>query len=174
MTGSEIQSLIKDNHQKLYLYLESHSDQLWNKGPTGKWTTGQHIIHLTQTLEAINGALRYPTFLLSWKFGKPNRATRNYDYIVNNYRTKLEQVGPVTASISRNMPPTPIEGKNQLIQKLKEAENVLAKNINRRSEKNLDSILIPHPLMGRMILRELLIWSGYHVEHHLETLETKY
>ena len=39
------------------------------------------------------------------------------------------------------------------------------------SESKLDTYLLPHPLLGKLTLREMLFFSVYHIEHHLKLLE---
>ena len=45
---------------------------------------------------------------------------------------------------------------------------------NRWKDKSLDTLLIPHPLMGRMTVREIIMWTAHHTEHHTEILNEKY
>ncbi|WP_231962837.1 DinB family protein [Polaribacter sp. KT25b] len=42
------------------------------------------------------------------------------------------------------------------------------------SEKNLDTLVLPHPLMGKMTVREIIMWTAYHTEHHTKTLQNLY
>ena len=34
------------------------------------------------------------------------------------------------------------------------------------SEKQLDTFILPHPLLGKLTLREMLYFTIYHAEHH--------
>lgn len=45
--------------------------------------------------------------------------------------------------------------------------------INKWSDKNLDMVLLPHPLLGKMMVRELLFFTHFHTEHHLKSLIKK-
>jgi len=42
------------------------------------------------------------------------------------------------------------------------------------SDKHLDTLILPHPLMEKMPIREIIMWTAYHVELHMETLTTEY
>ena len=33
-------------------------------------------------------------------------------------------------------------------------------------KKQLDHYLLPHPLLGKITLREMLFFSAYHIQHH--------
>jgi len=37
-------------------------------------------------------------------------------------------------------------------------------------EDDLDRVMLPHPLLGKLTLREMLFFTIYHVEHHLGIL----
>ncbi len=38
--------------------------------------------------------------------------------------------------------------------------------IHNWSDKNLDKVLLPHPLLGKMMVRELLHFTYFHTDHH--------
>ena len=48
---------------------------------------------------------------------------------------------------------------------LREVE-ALCSRLERMDEKQLDAYLLPHPLLGKLTLREMLYFTIYHVEHH--------
>ena len=175
MNKTEIIATTEEKFQDLIDFLEGQDDKKWELGPEGKWTTGQHIIHLIQSGKPLNKALSMPMFVLRYKFGKPNRPVRSYDEVKTKYKTKLAAAqGPILSPFSQNMPDTSPGGKAQIIGELKKVRDVLLKKINKISEKDMDKNLIPHPLLGRMHIREMLMWNAIHVEHHFEILEEKY
>ena len=42
------------------------------------------------------------------------------------------------------------------------------------SEKDLDKYILPHPLLGRMPLREMLFFTIYHTQHHTNSIKELY
>ena len=48
MTKDAIALLLDEKHQDLMNWLESQDIEKWEKGPQGKWTTGQQALHLLQ------------------------------------------------------------------------------------------------------------------------------
>lgn len=174
MTKSELIEVTKEKFQDLFDFLETHDNSKWNQGPDGKWTAGQHIMHLLQSAKPLNRAMGLPMFVLWYKFGKANRGPRTYDVVKDKYKTKLAAAGDILSPFSKNMPDTPPEGKQVIIDRLKKEKDILLKKIQKISEKNMDKYLIPHPLLGRMLIREMIMWNAIHVDHHLETLKEKY
>lgn len=174
MTKTEVIDALKQKHQTLYEWLKNHPDQNWVKGPQYKWNTGEHIVHLIQSENALNKVLWLPKFYLKYKFGTNNRDNRTYDQIVKKYQDKLTDNPGVVANISRNMPIITLNNKISYISKLDKEKMKLIKKFQKWTEYDLDTYLLPHPLMGRMTVREIVIWTAYHTEHHCEILKSKY
>lgn len=174
MSKPEIIDLIELEHDALISWLEAQEDDKWTLGPEGKWTTGEHVVHLIQSFRPLNKALRMPGFLLSYKFGTSNRETRSYDEVVQKYHTKLAQNPNVVSPLSRKMPDIKAKDKSKFMAQLTRENNRLVKNISRWSDKKLDKYVLPHPLMGRMPVREMLMWTAYHIKHHTDQLKKSY
>ncbi len=174
MTKVEIIDTLNQKHQILYEWLKSHPDQKWAKGPENKWNTGEHIVHLIQSENALNKALWLPKFYLKYKFGTNNRDNRTYLQIVKKYQDKLTANPGVVANISRNMPKMKPTNKNSYISELNKEKTKLIKKVRKWTDHDLDTYLLPHPLMGRMTIREIVIWKTYHTEHHYNILKSNY
>ena len=166
------ESLNRSCHD-LVEWVSQQENSRFVQGPEGKWDTSQHIDHLMKTTKALTKGLKIPKFLLKYRFGTPNRDLRKYDLIVEKYQSKLKSipagvVAPFT-SISH-----PVSNKEIVLKTFSDDNGTLIKTLNKWSEKQLDNYLLPHPLMGRMIVREILMWTHYHHYHHLNILKEKY
>ena len=69
--------------------------------------------------------------------------------------------------------PTLIE-RDRLLTRLQIQQKKLQYKTVHISEKNLDTLILPHPLMGKMTVREIIMWTAYHAEHHTTTLQNLY
>jgi len=174
MTKAEVIKILEQKHQTLYEWLESHPNENWIKGPQGKWNTGEHIVHLIQSENALNKALWLPKLYLKYKFGTNNRANRTYDQIVKKYQDKLADNPGVVANTSKKMPAITLTNKTSYVSKLEKEKVNLIKKFSNWDERDLDIYLLPHPLVGRMTIREIVIWTVYHTEHHYKILESNY
>lgn len=174
MTKKEISHLNTNTLQTLYDWLQNHPDENWAKGPKDKWNTGEHIVHLIQSEAALNKALWLPKFYLKYKFGVNNRENRTYAQVVKKYQDKLAANPNVKANISKKMPIITIANKSTFISKLKKGKLKLLKKFQKWNDKDLDTYLVPHPLLGRMTIREIMMWNAYHTEHHYNILKATY
>jgi hypothetical protein len=174
MTKEAIANLLETKYQILITWLEQHDDKKWQKGPEGKWTTGQQALHLLQSIKPLNDALSMPKLLLRYKFGKANREVRAYDVIVKRYLERLENAKGMTFKGSQNMKIPSLKDKAYILNRLQVESKKLQYKTRKLSDKNLDTLVLPHPLMGKMPVRELIMWTAYHVEHHTKTLQENY
>ena len=174
MHKDDIANLIEENHQNLINWLEEHDNELWETGPKGKWTTGQVALHLLQSIKPLNTALSFPKFILRFKFGTSNRKVRDFDTIKNRYLERLQDVKGITFKGSRNMNIPSIKEKQYILNRLQVESKKLQYKTKKWSDNDLDTYILPHPLMGKMPIREILMWTAYHVEQHTNTLKEKY
>lgn len=141
------------------------------KRPGEKWSVAENVQHLIISTNTSSLAWYLPKFLVRWIGGTPNRNSRSYDELKNKYYTKLSEGGRASG---RFVPkPTEIKyGKQKLLDNWNKAT---AKFINtldkKRSEQDLDSYLVKHPLLGRITLRELGYFTIFHTEHHLNSIQ---
>ena len=166
--------MLNEKHQILFNWLDAHGKQYWDFGLPSKWNTGQIVLHLIQSEHALNRGLKIPKLFLRYKFGLPNRSVRSYDTIVEKYHEKLQSIDKAAVSpFSKNMDIT--EGQHlAYIKMLKDEHQRLIRSIEKKwSDKSLSAYLLPHPLLGRMHIAEILLWTAYHTEHHYLQLKKR-
>jgi len=141
------------------------------KKPENKWSAAENMQHLIISTNTTTLAYALPRFLVRWIGGTPNRTSRTYYEVREKYYKKLSEGGRA----SGRFVPKPIEikyGKQKLLDNWNKATkkfiSALTKN---RTEKDLDSYLAKHPLLGRITLRELCYFTIFHTEHHLQSIQ---
>ena len=107
--------------------------------------------------------------MLRIAFGKPNRSPRSYEELVNRYHQKLSAGG--TAPGAFIPPAVSWQQKEPIIANFKFQTDRMIKRMDSWSENQLDQYLLPHPLLGKITLREMLFFSAYHIQHHTKLLE---
>lgn len=175
MKTNQINQLLTENFEEIHSWIIEDANDLWEYGPENKWSVGQHVLHLLQSNNALYKGLKIPTFIKNYKFGKRNRPPRKYDEVIAKYNEKLMAIPAGTVSpFSVNMPKVTLSQRQLMLKQFYVVtEKVKSKTLKIR-DKTLDDSLLPHPLMGRMTLREILMWNAYHTKHHLKILKQKY
>ncbi len=174
MQKEELINLLEDKHKNLFNWLEHQPEEKWEQGPDGKWTTGQHVLHLVDSMKKLNSALSLPKFLLRYKFGKSNRDVRGYDDVVNKYLDKLSKNQEKAAKFNGYIKIPKLEERQGLLTTLDVEQKKLQRTTKRWKDKHLDTLILPHPLLGRMPIREMIMFMGYHTEHHAMSLKERY
>ena len=153
-------------------WIREQADEKFIEGPEGKWQTCQHLDHLQFSAKSLGQLFSVPKLALRARFGKPNREGRDYETVRQRYHEKLALAdlkdNPAGGKV------LPLEEKTQQLDKFDDLVGKLQKGLSKWSEKDLDNYLAPHPLLGKMTIRELMLWTVYHHYHHLETLKAKY
>ena len=164
MDIKEIQEQLITRHRDFIHDLRPLSEREFLHAPEGKWNAGQQADHIRMSVKPLNQALMLPAFVIRMLFGKANRPSRSYDELVARYQERLKGGGRA---------PTRFQPKgcsfdervNLARSLMKEAEGV-ARRAGRFSERDLDTLILPHPLLGKVTLREMLYFTIYHVGHH--------
>lgn len=152
-------------------YISPLNKQQFEASPNGKWSAGQNLDHLIRAIKPLQLAYNLPKFALAILFGKANRSSRTYDELVIKYKTKLAAGGKASGPF---IPPAvSFEKKDTLIKKYAAQKNKLITKIEKQSETGLDKYILPHPLLGKITLREMLYFTIHHNEHHLELLQNR-
>ena len=169
MTGQAIAERLRATHDALIGAVTALPEGVRTAPANGKWSPAQHLEHIRIGLALTNKALGLPPILLRWRFGTPNRPGRDYDALVARYREKLSAGGRAP---SRFVPKQVGEnGLADLQAAISKHVEDLARRSSRWSDHRMDSYLVPHPLLGKLTLRELLYFTCYHAEHHQALIE---
>ena len=137
-----------------------------------RWSPAQHLEHLTKSMKPVNLALRLPKIFLLF-FGWNSKSSRSYSEISKTYQATLQQ--------GARSPKAFIPGKNQttkskeeLLDSWKKEASIFLNAINNWDEKKLDFLLLPHPLLGKLSVREMIFFTIYHSIHHAKSVESMY
>ena len=153
-------------------YVSGLNKSQFESNPAGKWSPGQNLDHLIRSIKPLVLAYGLPKFMLKWKFGKANRPSKSFEALVEKYKLKLSAGGIASARFQPQV--VAFDDKEKLIEKYNLLKNSLLKKINHWKEADLDKYILPHPLLGKLTLREMLFFTIYHNEHHLLLLKQKF
>jgi len=152
-------------------YIKTLDKDGFETAPNGKWTAGQNLDHLIRSIKPLQLAFILPGFVLKMAFGKANRPSKTYEDLVEKYISKLDSSYKLGKAFIP--PPVPFSKKEFMLHKYADQKEKLIRKIHRKSEEELDMYILPHPLLGKITLREMLYFTIYHNEHHLTLLQKR-
>jgi len=165
MKRQELIEQLQNNHQAFIEYINSLTDEEFLVSHHAKWTAGQQLQHICLSVRPVNLALLLPTFILRLLFGKP-KEKRTYEELVKAYQNVLQKGGKAGSPyIPKSVG---INQKQKLSKDLAKLIASLTEKIAKLSEDDLDNHILPHPLIGKTSIREMLYFTVYHVKHHHE------
>jgi hypothetical protein len=152
-------------------FISTLNKEEFEASPNGKWSAGQNLDHLIRAIKPLQLAFSLPKFILRLLFGKANRPSKTYDQLVDKYKTKLAAGGKASGPYVPG--PVRFERKFLLIRNYEKQKERLSGKIQKQNEADLDNYILPHPLLGKVTLREMLYFTIYHNQHHLESLKQR-
>lgn len=169
MDRNGINTALRHHHAAFIACIRSVPVAALDVSPLGKWTPAQQLEHILRSVRPVSMALLLPRWFLRWQFGVPNRTPRTYDALVDRYKEKLAAGGRAGG---RFVPPSVAGGRvNGMTMKLHALVETLCKRVGGWNEKDLDKYLLPHPLLGKLTVREMLYFTIHHVQHHQALVE---
>lgn len=155
---------INENHKSFIDYLSNLSKEEFEFSIDEKWTAGQQLEHIILSIKAILSVFSMDKLIIEQNFGRTDRPNRTYEVLLYESEKKLTEGGK---SPRRFIPETIIVNQREsLSEKLTFLIKEFVLKIEIFSESELDNLLIPHPLLGNLTLREMLYNTVHHVEHH--------
>lgn len=165
MTTQQLTEKFYQNHKDFATYISSLSDKEFNYAPNGKWTAGQQLAHVYLCLLPISQALHSKDFIFQ-KFGQIDRPTLSYDHVIENYRKGLEAGGKAPGQFLPQ--DVGLQEREELLDKLETILSTINQQLSNYSEQELDTLVLPHPFLGKLTIREFFFLMTYHATHHLQ------
>jgi uncharacterized damage-inducible protein DinB len=168
-TFAEIYAAAEEAFQHCQQLCERFSEEAFQESANDKWSAAQNLDHLIRSTEPLTQGLNLPT--LAFKaLGRPNRPVRSYEEVVARYHTKLEEGAVATGPYVAKEEPG---SQKQLLDKWQKASAAFLKIIKKKwdDEAKLNKFLLPHPLLGKIMVREMFFFTIYHTWHHSKAIE---
>jgi hypothetical protein len=167
MTKSEILTKINRAHSEFW----EASIQLPNVNVSinGKWSVSQNVEHINISLSRLNNYLLLPKSSIESSFGLSDRISVSKDELFKIYVNAMANGAKATA---RFIPELNLETSTQeLVRNGKDLLREFISNLQNWSEEELETYNCPHPILGKITVREILYFTIYHVEHHNEIIK---
>lgn len=168
--GDEIAGALETQHDELTRYLGDLAMPEFFGDQGEKWSPADHARHLHKSVRPLVQALAAPRLLLWLRFGRHRGESRSYAVVRDTYRARLAKgYGAKTFAPSRrDLPGDADSWRAEIIRDWTASVRALAKATTQWNERALDRYQVPHPLLGKMSVREILFFTLYHNAHHLQ------
>jgi uncharacterized damage-inducible protein DinB len=161
MTKQQLIKAFCDNHQEMIDYITSLTDEQSTFGNNGKWTAGQQFHHVYLTIAVFPRVLSSKDFIKQ-KFGTINRTAWSFDTVIENY-LKTSRQAPEQYLPEQVTP----EQRATIAADIQSVLPTIQQLLDQYTEEELDTLVLPHPLLGTLTIREMFYLMSYHATHHL-------
>lgn len=171
-TGSEIRAALGEVHRSSVRFWAEMTTDTFMARIGDAWSPAENVRHLTKSMRAVTKGLRMPRLVLLLAFGRATRPSRRYAEVRETYRARLAQGADAGrfAPEDRPTPPNANAERARIVQYHATALAEMDAAITRWPEGALDRRRLPHPLLGPLTVREMLLFTVYHNQHHVENV----
>ncbi len=139
------------------------------KNDWSPWDTLKHLVKCSKPLTIV---LRFPKFVIAFKWGKSARPSRQYHEVRKSYQAAIARGGQAGAFAPEfiEVPGAQDDAERMRAQVLKSWDKVnknLLDVLEKWPEMYIDKYFLPHPILGKITIREMTMFTIYHNVHHL-------
>lgn len=141
--------------------------------PPDVWSPAENLVHLIKSSAPVVMALNIPKTALRIRFGRVKHDSRSLAQVRHTYLNDAlanggQAGGPFLPKVHDNFTDA---NKTNILGKWQKKGGELAAALNKWSDKDLDNFLLPHPLLGKMTVREIMFFTLYHNLHHVRDVQ---
>ena len=168
LTETSLKDLLTTDCQAFVDATNHLSDEQFTQHLSGKWSVADVMQHLYLSARPVARLMTGPrNVLMQW--GKADTPSRTYDEIAVNYAKVLGTGAKAPGTMSPRLEDMQV-GKNVLVERFTSVYQMLADAIGSWSDQELDTYCMPHPVLGKLTVREMMIFTSVHTRHHLRLL----
>lgn len=175
----DILAALTEVHSEVDTYFHSLPLEVFDRRPEAEvWSPAENLIHLIKSVQSVCKGLDMPKLFLMVLFRRPKgvpKASRSYEEVVEIYQAALAAGGRASGPY---VPKPSPEGQAEQVRSRalagwQKAGKTLVEKVGQWNEKSLDRYRLPHPLLGNLTVREILLFTLYHDRHHLGTVRQR-
>ncbi len=139
------------------------------------WAPADQVRHLTKSIRAVNQGLMLPRLALFMLFGWFRGPSRSLAVLAKDYKAALAAGGK-----AGRFTPSPVKagertdsGRERIMAYHAQAIDRFARSVERWPDRTFDRYRLPHPLLGKLTLREMASFTLLHNVHHVRVAEER-
>jgi hypothetical protein len=138
------------------------------------WSPAETVRHLTKAIRPVAKALTLPRFVLRLRFGKARRASQRYDELLARYEGLLAAGGKAGRFAPSERTEADLDAwRGSIMKSFTRVNEELRRAVTRWPEAKLDALQLPHPLLGMLTVREMLFFTLFHQQHHIDVVRKR-
>lgn len=174
-TGAEIADQLVGLHHASGKFWDSFRIDEFVRPLGDAWSPADNVRHLLKSVRPVVSALHLPGPVLALLFGPARAPSRGYEQMRETYHARLGAGGRAGRFAPSPLvaPPDLEAWRVELMRRRVRTEMALAAAVRRLGERTLERRRLPHPLLGKLTVREMLFFTLYHQLHHVENVRRR-
>ena len=172
-TKSEVVAAFTRQYKAVHDFFAAIAVEPFFTAPAGIWSPAENLVHLIKSCAPVIMALNMPKTMLRIRFGWVGHESRTlaqvrHTYVQDALGSGGQAGGPFVPEVKDDFSAA---HQNAILGKWLDKGTELHASLEKWSDKDLDSYLLPHPLLGKMTVREILFFTLYHNLHHVNDVQ---
>jgi hypothetical protein len=173
-TRSELLDALGSVEERVESFFAGLSDEEFVDRVGEAWNPAEHLSHLNTSVSAVARGFSLPRIFVRMRFGRAKNPSRSLAELRQLYLEGLAAGGRASGGFV----PTPVSGsardeRARLLARWGRVNARLREAFGPWSERDLDRLRLPHPLLGLLTAREMLLFTILHNQHHIEAAKRR-
>ncbi len=153
----------------LRFWMDMDTNRFWDRGDA-QWSPADNVRHLILSTVPVARGLHIPRWVFRVLFGLSPTSSRTWDALRSTYLDRLASGGTAGryAPALVDAPRYPETEQKQLVGQCESTVLRLERAVQRWQDLDLDRYRLPHPLLGLLTVREMVMFTLFHFDHHRE------
>jgi len=168
-TKTELISTLQDSNRGVTEWFSKIPAKTFFTRRGDVWSASDNLDHLIKAHKPITKALKLPKITLQAMFGKPEKSSMTYEELCQIYRDEIAKGAQASGRFlpnRENPAERSEEKKKELLDHWSKASAELVFVAEKWDERELEQYQLPHPILGKLTIREMLYFMIYHNLRH--------
>lgn len=166
-TRDEIAADLSQTFDDMSATMRQIAEEKLNESINNGWSAFEHFEHIIQSNKPIGQLLHAPKFALR-VFGTA-KSSISQEELIGRYNQSLQEGAKATGPYIPEKKDT--EELEPSLYYWEQLKGKLMSGLKRWTEEDLDKYRAPHPILGKLTVREMLYFTIHHNGHHLTRIQ---
>ena len=168
-TTAQLINMLKVSNQRVIDWFTAITVEDFFIRYRGEWSAAENVDHLIKAHKPVAKVLKLPKIILRVLFGRPDRVSRTYEELCKAYRDEIAKGAQASGRYlpsQESLNSGTERRKKELLDQFLSASTDLVSVAEKWDAKELDGYVLPHPILGKLTIREILYFTIYHNLRH--------